>query len=68
MVTPKGSGPKNGLAVDYSQQRELLSRWLRLSREVLGPEELLQLFDDTRRALGTGPTTALASDSRDGLA
>jgi hypothetical protein len=65
MVTPQASGPNNGLAADYSRQRELLRRWLRLSREVLGPEDLLQLFDDTRRALGAEPT-ARQSDSRDG--
>lgn len=68
MVTPHASGPKVGPAADDSRQQELLRQWLRLSREVLSPEELLQLFDDTRCALGTEPTTALESDSRDGPA
>jgi hypothetical protein len=55
MSMTKASSPKDGLAADVSRLQELLRRWLRLSREVLGPEELLKLFDDTRRALGVEP-------------
>jgi hypothetical protein len=40
---------------EVERLRELLLRWLRLRWEVLTPEELDQLYEDTRRALAGEP-------------
>jgi hypothetical protein len=36
---------------ELERLRELLRRWMRMKKEVLTPEELAQLYEDTRRAL-----------------
>ncbi|HET6575483.1 MAG TPA: hypothetical protein VFG68_17905 [Fimbriiglobus sp.] len=55
MDVVQASSSKTAPVADAPHHRELLRRWLRLSREVLTPEELVQLFDDTRRALDAEP-------------
>ena len=55
MDVAQADGPKAGFVEDAAHPRELLRRWLRLSREVLSSEELERLFADTRRALGPEP-------------